>query len=254
MNQEIRFVVFSLPRSGSTTLARLLSSHHDIRCLLEPFHPQRYDGRFHSLATRGCLRAALEHIWHGWNGIKHVWGSSGWPFPGAPEINGRIALGFNQTSIVVMRRNLLRRIVSNVISRQTGYWIGTRSEFCKRLDQIQLKALDPNAITRQMKHDQQAVANHLRFLEAHSVIVRRVFYEDLFGDDVQELEQLQVINSLLAFLRLSQFSPELFRERWLRYSDPAVNRWATEEVYLRIPGIDRIERQVGCDETGWLFR
>ena len=66
----------------------VLNCHPDIRCLREPFNPDQagntYLGRVHDL---GSLDVVLRHIWRGYNGVKHVWEPSGWPF-------GR-GMGFN---------------------------------------------------------------------------------------------------------------------------------------------------------------
>jgi hypothetical protein len=252
--ENYNFIVSSLPRSGSTTLARLLNSHKDLRCLIEPFHPHRYQGRFHQLAEGRSLNAALDLIWSRWTGIKHVWESNGWPFLYSPELNDQMALGPSRKIIVVIRRNLLRRVVSNVISRQTRYWIGTRAEFVRRLEQTQLKELDPWALRAQIRRDKDAIERQRRFLSDHNVDAMVLYYEDVFCEGAIQSQQLQLVNRVLTFLQAAPIAADTFAETYQHHFDPDRNRWATAEVYRRIPGIERIEQEVGSHETGWLFR
>ena len=144
MNEvDIRFAIVSLPRSGSTSLAEMLNCHRDIRCLIEPFHPKRYDGMFRrSVVGEASLDATLDQIFSRCNGIKHVWESNGWPFMERPGLNFHMSLKPNLHVIFIVRRNLLQRVVSNLISRQTQYWIGTKERFLERLDQVALAPVD----------------------------------------------------------------------------------------------------------------
>ena len=83
------FLIFSLPRTGGTTLANVLQVT-SIRCLIEPFHPRRYQGRYHNgLFHLATLRHRLTAIWLCWSGIKHICEPNGWPFPRLPAFNER---------------------------------------------------------------------------------------------------------------------------------------------------------------------
>ena len=249
-----RFIILSLPRCGSTSLANLLNCHDDIRCLIEPFHPKRYGGRFFELAARRSPGATLNLIWTQWNGVKHVWESNGWPFMESPHFNDEILLGQDLKVILVIRRNLLRRIVSNHISRQTNFWIGTRSEFCARLQSSQLSPLNSVTVRRQIKMDQDAVTRCSRLLADHGVQFMTLSYEDFFYESASNAKGFLLTNSLVSFLGFSPIDFRTFEERWLQHFDPTINRFASSEVYRRIPEIDKIESEVGCAETGWLFR
>jgi len=254
-SSESRFIVLSLPRCGSTTLTRLLNSHKNIRCLIEPFHPRRYGGKFNAFAVdQFSLDSALEIVWTRWNGIKHVWESSGWPFLERPELNDRVVLGADRNVVFIMRRNLLRRAISHHISRQTRYWMGSKAGFLRHLDDVKFRELDPEVMLAQIHADQQAVARYLDLLPKGNSRFTTLYYEDFFREGMASLERFQSVNSLLDFLRFEPITFETFAGEWERHFDPTLNRWASSEVYRRIPGIDDIEKEVGSDETGWLFR
>jgi hypothetical protein len=81
----------------------------------------------------------------------------------------------------------------------------------------------------------------------------QICYEDIFcgGDDPER--QMQQVNAVLAFLKVAPVSRRVFTSEWRERFDGDRHRWASPDVYRRIPGIDRIEAEVGCDETGWMF-
>jgi hypothetical protein len=73
----MRFIIFSLPRCGSTTLARALNCYPGIRCALEPFIPENRPPESGTFGSADDLDAALTGIWAKHNGFKHVWYPTG---------------------------------------------------------------------------------------------------------------------------------------------------------------------------------
>ncbi len=255
LDKNNRFIITSLPRCGSTTLARVLNCHPNINCLIEPFHPRRYQGQFHALAVDNfTFKTTLDLIWKKWNGIKHVWEASGWPFLHAPVLNDNMLLGSHKRIIFLSRRNLLRRFISNYICRHTRYWIGTKKEFQVHFDKCQLPTLDPTLTRAQIKRDFHSITQKLQFLKNHDVPALILNYEDIYRTDASVKDRVDFINSILTFLEFSPIDIELFTNDWQACFDSDSNQWASTEIYLRIPGIERIEREVGSDETGWIFK
>ncbi len=185
------FVIDSLPRSGSTTLARLLSCHRDVNCVIEPFHPLRHGGDFHRMSLRrGSVTPALDLIWHRWNGIKHVWeASNGWPFQQKPELNEEIALSA-EAVILIERRNYLRRYVSGVISKQLGFWVGTKQEFDARLETAPLPELEPGFVRNELAKDKGGFESLRAALVKRGIPALHITYEDLFGDGIEAGETI----------------------------------------------------------------
>jgi hypothetical protein len=248
------FVVDSLPRTGSTTLARLLNCHPDIKCLIEPFHPRRYNGQFHQMVLQArAIEPVLNLIWHHWNGIKHAWEAPrGWPFPGNPQFNENIALGASHV-ILLERRNLLRRYISGIVSAQLNFWIGTKQEFHARLEEIQLKELDPSQVLDEMKKDKAGVEHHLQLVRARKIPVMHLFYEDLFEEGVALTEQLRIMNDIVKFLGFREVSENSLRSQWALLLDRDIYQWASAETYRMIPGIESLDTEIGSNELGWLF-
>lgn len=248
------FVIDSLARTGSTTLARVLSCHPDIECLIEPFHPRRYGGQFRQMALQAkSVEPVLDLIWQRWSGIKHVWqASKGWPFPEDPHLNDGIVLAAGRV-IFLERRNLLRRYISSIVSRQLDFWIGSREDFLARLGNVQLGDLNLLMAQQEIRQDQAATQRRLQLFRENKVQVIHLHYEDFLGEGVTKQWQFETIGKILGFLGLEGISESLFEKECARFLDPSTYQWASADVYGMIPGVEEIERVLGSDETGWLF-
>lgn len=255
LTEKSRFIVISLPRTGSTSLARLLDCHKQINCLIEPFHPSNYGGKFHvAIQNEKTFDSVLELVWAKWNGIKHVWDVGGWPFTDHPEFNTRMLLSPRTKIIFLTRRNLLQRFVSNYFCRQINYWIGDKSEFHSRLDNIQIRSLEPEQVRIAIQQDIAEIERCWNFIADNNLPAIHLCYEHLFRTGASKAEQLEITNSILKFLGFKCVDQESFSENWQYCFDSSINQWSSAELYYRIPGIDRIEKEIGSDETGWLFR
>jgi hypothetical protein len=228
--------------------------HPDIRCLSEPFALHNYQGRYHR-STRDpvSLDAVLDLIWDRWNSIKHVWDFREYPFFDRGALNDRLAAAPGVRILLLRRRNLLRRWVSNYISLQTNHWAGPRTEFLEKVGAAGLRPLDVEAVRRQIESDRDTATRRARSLAERNAEVLPIFYEDLYRDDAGEDERRAAVNSILEFLDFAPLDTERFHKQWSRLLEPH-NRWASEEVYRLIPGIEEVEAECGSDETGWLFR
>lgn len=199
----------------------------------------------------GTAEPALTLIWYRWTGIKHVWDASReWPLP--RKLNDSIIPGASHV-IFLERRNLLRRYVSGVISQQLDFWIGTRQQFQARLENAQLKALDSATVFREIGKDKAAMAQRLQFMKSQNVPLMHLFYEDIFEGMVTLAKQFEILNSILIFLGFVPVSESVFMQQWAPLLDRDTYQWASPDIYRMVPGIEGLEREVGSDETGWLF-
>jgi hypothetical protein len=252
-----RFVIDSLPRSGSTSLAKMLACHEQISCIVEPFHPSRYGGQYrgrvHDVTS---LKQVLELIWLRWNGIKHVWvAPETFPFETLPSLNDELVL-YAPAVISLQRRNLLQRHVSSMISRKLQFWIGTKNEFLARLEWGGLPELDVESVHRAIECDKHAVQQRRHLLSSRHDRVMFVDFEDIIDNNGIGTENyISQVNGILNFLSYSDLKPnDYMKGEWKEATDPSISKWNSQDVYERIPGIRHIEAKLGSDETGWLFR
>jgi sulfotransferase family protein len=248
------FIIDGLPRTGTTTLARILNCHPDISCLIEPFHPRRYDGQFHRMAMNNdSVKSALALIKYRWNGLKHVWSpDTGWPFTGKPALNEELVLS-GWRIVFVQRRNFLKRYVSHAISKALDFWIGTKQQFSTQLGNAPLPELDPEMLRCALKFEREAMESRSAFLREKGVEHVTFFYEDFYGPQVTRGQQLKILNDVLGFLGFSPITSDYFMAKCFEFVNPEKYQWCSEDVYRLIPGVAKIEKEVGSDVNGWLF-
>lgn len=247
-------MIFSLARCGSTTLLRLLNCHQDIRCVHEPFNPTSHDGQFYRhISNMPSLVRALEDIWGRYNGIKHVWGEQGWPFPGKEHLNKYLLLGAAPRVLFLNRRNVLRRVVSDQISRQTKVWGINCEEDRDKLLNFKFEPLDEAGIRRRVNHEMTIVNRLKRLLVARGVEHLEIWYEDIY-DAPSTDEKMEKFGEILRFLGgplLTGVERTAAAQALLEPKNMKVNN---HETYSKVPGIEHVEREFGSDETGWLFK
>jgi len=252
-----RFVVFSIARSGGTTLMHLLNCHPDIRCINEPFNPGNVDGRYYErVKDLGSLDEALEEIWRDYNGIKHAWDPTGWPFSWKPYFNEHLLLKPDQKVLLLNRRNILKRIVSSRISEQAQIWtLGDKSDKARLLE-FQFEPINTAYVNLKwhLEYEREIIAQQKQLLVERRADFTELWYEDLYETSRTVEEKLDRLNEMLAFLGRERITDQgtLSRVAWL--FDPANTKLNSIDTYRRIPGIDVVERQFGSDETGWLFK
>jgi len=254
-SQSKRFVIDSLARCGSTALARVLPLCGRITCLIEPFHPARYNGQYHKLVGNSeSLRTILDMIWLRWNGIKHVWvPPEGFPFEGRQFLNDELVLRADAI-IFLKRKNCLQRYVSSVLSRRLKFWIGAKQEYRFRLERMGFPELSVEVARKAIAEDRSAIERRELLLSSRDANVHIVYYEDLFGDTVTQQAQAAQINTILCFLGYSPVPQEITQSKqWNEIMNQGLCKWNSRDTYERIPGVLELERRIGSDETGWLL-
>jgi hypothetical protein len=252
-----RFLIFSLSRSGSSTLADILRCHPQVRCAGEPFNPDTGPGRIYGrrVMNRAKLEATLSEIWKKYNGIKHVWNRWGYPFGKSPEkevLNRHLLEVCNAKVIFLKRRNALRRLVSNEISQQTRKWqnaAGAREAHLR----YHFRPVDIKHVRLVLEQEFEAIASYRETLVTRQIPFIDVWYEDIYGEEELLEPGPAKIREIISFLDLPQFD----EARWARVMsllDPHRTKVNSKETYRRIPNIDEVERVLGSEETGWLFR
>ena len=250
---------------------KVLSCHPGIRCVREPFNPNlwgdTYLGRVHDLAS---LDSAVAAIWHDYNGIKHVWDWSGFPFavqrlaPVSDLTTGKLeedmTLNLRMTAqqhtrvIFLTRRNQLQRLISYEIGKQTQVWHreGTTKAGIDATA-LKLNPLDPAYLRLRIGQGQAATELVRSALRANRTPSWELSYEDIFAPGPALPDGLSRVNQTLAFLGAEPL-PEGAALGWAkRLLNPAVNKVNSELTYRMVPNIEEVEAICGNDETGHVF-
>ena len=243
----MRFLLFSFARTGSTSLMEAFDCHPAMRWVSEPFNPsiagETWRKGVHDVAT---LRAAVEAIGRRFDGMKHVWHPNGWPFEDA-ALNHELLAGGSERTLLLYRRNILKRVVSNQLGEQTRIWHARSGADRRRLARFAFKPLDRERIAAALASEPAAIETCRTILAGTGRPWRAIAYEDLF----ETTTAATVLDELVAFLGVD---PLVGRHRTtaLELFDPK-NKLNREERYRDIPEILEIERMLGSDATGRLF-
>jgi LPS sulfotransferase NodH len=249
------YIIFSLARTGSTTLLRLLNCRQGLRCVFEPFNTRNADPRLsqcNSMRRQHGLEHTVQWLWTMCNGFKHVWRWDGWPFLDDPDLNRRVLVGLGAKIILLQRRNRLRRAISVQISEQMQLWTPNTAEEFRRIPEHRFQALDLSRLREEIDGAASALDWARRELTAAGGTWREVAYEDLFEAGAPVEPRLQAVQSLLEFLEVGRATErELLAMRTI--VNPAVTGFQNAEAYRKIPNMDEVERTLGCAETGFVY-
>jgi hypothetical protein len=252
--KEDAMLIFALPRTGSTNLMRALNCHPALRICNEPFNAD--SGSIEGLGpvdSAAALDAGLERVWAEHNGIKHVWASGGWPFS-TQRLNQRLLLRSAGRVIFLTRRNLLQQAVSNQLTWQTQFYNHWQGPARERPAEFTYRNLDEKRLRRCLRAWPRATARFHRKLRRGHPRGHYLVYEELFGPDIDLAARRDRLQRVFEFLGLSLEDGGVDRRRIDELLDPGMARVNSAEIYLRVPGIEAIERRFGSDRTGWLFR
>jgi hypothetical protein len=252
--KEDAVLIFALPRTGSTSLMRMLNCHPALHICNEPFNrdTKSIEG-LGPVDSADALDAALERVWMEHNGIKHVWQSSGWPFT-TGRLNRRLLLRSAGRVVSLTRRNLLQQAVSNELARQTHFYNHWQGAARERQAALSYRSLDERRLRHCLRTWPRATAKFRRKLLRSQLRTHLLDYEDLFGPDRDSASRRERLQRVFQFLGLSLEDGNVNRRRIDELLDSGRSKVNSAETYLRVPGIEAIERQFGSDRTGWLFR
>jgi len=249
-----KFLVFSLPRCGSTTLRRLLNCHPRIHCLEEPFNPFNYSSKYlDQVMDPESLAQTLRGIWSTYNGIKHTWYPDGWPF-NDKAFNKLLMLKHNQKVLYLNRRNLLRRLVSNHISNQTNVWGLFNEQDRKKVASCKFAPMNIDATKWRLDWEMGMIAHYKQLLVANRTTFLEIWYEDLYNPKIATSDHIEKLNQVFAFLGEKSITNESALAQVKNLFDASRMKLNSIETYLRIPKIREVEKQCGSEATGWLFK
>lgn len=248
-----RCVIFALARTGSTTLMRALNCHPSLRIVNEPFNEHNFGGEILArVSGLGALKHEIELLWGAYNGIKHVWHPSGWPFGPNTGLNEYLATSAAESVVLLERTNVLRRVVSSQMSQQSGLWETYTEEARNRHLSHRFLPLDRQWI-RDHIADERETLSRLRTLVASSGI--RFFivtYETLYEQGRQTASR--TLEQLLQFLVEPNCTANGSFLKILGTLSDLSDKLNSPQSYSAVPNIQDIEQEFGSDRTGWLFQ
>lgn len=226
--KDKRFLMFGLPRSGSTNMVGLFKAHPHIgRMRYEPFGgvnwvetQEQLDERFRELHHIDGFKIHINHLHRQ---LIHS------------------VLNKRRKVIFMDRRNLLKSAVSHEKAWATNVWYGRPG--WKGYEDIPLTNFERMRITiLRLSKGRERV---LSVLQQENIDHYHFVYEDFYlTHEEDKVEQLKGIFEFLGH-------EPVINKRMLRIL--RMRRMNDERSYLRIPNVYEIEREFGSNENGWLL-
>jgi len=264
------FMIFAYPRTGSSTLVRLLNTHPEINCRAEPFHqdygvsfqqeylsgakedpglqldPERSRNSQHwivqyPLQVLDRIIAKLNNQNH--NGIKHLTYSLSF------DQNLHLLINSFDRIIFLNRKNQLKRIVSLYISLQAGQFQGNRNKLFEK----QYQPLDLEQLRRHMRWEKTRKNQYRIIARSLGKAVFDLDYEDFLDPNLAGASKINKLNEVYRYLGFSEITETRHIETIQQLLDPTQNQFNDQQTYRLIPNINEIEEALGSDETGYLF-
>lgn len=246
-----RVIIFAHPRSGSTSLYKILNTHPVLNLSCEPFHPGycqwNPDEKNYLEITKDIpsLELVLNELFRKYNGMKVL----SYQLP--EEIYNHLLSIKDCKIIFLTRTNILKAIVSVLIAEQTGVW---------QKNDLNQKTNDKYHRMQPLKIDGiDGIENRIKEHKAHTEYWKRIFsqkpatsysditYEELFCEGIER--SFITINSIFKFLGLEM--PEY--DKIARYINPGYEQINSYDTYKLVPNICEINSRFGNDENGFLF-
>lgn len=247
------FLIISLARCGSTSLAQIINLLQPGICVFEPFNPKKYNGHYWRLAINRGLEPALAEILRTRNciGIKHVCHLSGWPFGEKTSYNDDLMTWPGYKVIFLTRRNLLRRIVSQLVAEESGLWAVDNADKQESRRSHLFQSVDAARITKFIEQDRKFYIESMQRLSDASTSFIRIDFEDLY-ESKSRIDRISVLNTIISFIG--------FRATFRDPLPPTVEellfgreRFSSSELYDRLPGILDIHRNLSSDSNGYIL-
>jgi hypothetical protein len=194
--------------------------------------------------------------------VKHVWHPSGFPF-----IESDSSYAFTETVslneyllskfdfvVFLKRRNILKRLVSSLMSMQSGIWDSYTTEIFKKPEEFVYAPLDTGVIEWHLEHESVYVDYFRNFLKANNIKRFEIFQEDIFTNSLSVEEKFEKFFEMSDFLELPRNYNYDQMMVLTDYLSPIKHKQNSVESYNKVPNIKEIDEKYGSDETGWIFK
>lgn len=242
LSKEVKFVIFSWARCGSTNLAYILREYfisslfqHRISCWIEPFNERLYGPR--QIADLHSFKNFLNNIFRRYTGIKHLVGEL------PSQYEKYLLLKGNWKIIFLWRKNCLQRQISCEIAKQTQH---AHISSIPKVDlsiKDRLGSLDISYIEKEITTYKKSLNLYRSYLVKSGRQFLDISYENIFGDKVDRLQKIAEINRIVYFLGYEQINDEeLLLKIYKKWINPEKQKMSSKEMYRLIPNIDEIEK------------
>jgi len=253
---KVGFIIFAHERSGSNSLANLLSCHPRINIIYEPFNePWQLESnpplvkKIKNIKDVGSLDKFLEEINKTHQGIKHL-------FYQVDKKYNQHLLKKSSKIIFLTRKNLLKTIISKEISMRIGIW-DTWKRDKEQVNKIILNhkfdSFSVEKVKKQTIDLKEEIKGYKDYLKKKNIPFLEITYEELYDSNIFINDKINKINNILKFLGYSPIKDIEKIKKMKGLLDYKKRKINNIETYTSIPNILEIEKRLGNKETGYLF-
>lgn len=230
-----KFVIWTVQRTGSTSLANILTLlsgevvHH------EPFNSDRflaYDGEQDKLAERLAeLEEKKLNFKHCWN-VHPNW---------CNDAILKFVLENNYSIILLHRQNMLKVQLSKELAKQTGIWGKKEKDAVNASKEYELQPIDIEFIKQKLNSYKNDVAKYQKRFSNGEFKFIEITFEDIFGDDKSFEDRLDKVAEICHFLDIETSALNADNEKL--YQQLVNNKQNTAQDYAGIPNIEAIKAE-----------
>jgi len=244
-----KILQFCHPRSGSSNVYQILQRHPDLDILPDPFDEKfvkwvpgrkNYRATVHDLPS---LQATVSEILEDYDGFKLS------DYQLKQEFLEYLLKSADLKIIYTRRRNLLKMVVSTMISHQTGVW--HKERLTRPLEEHYggLSALPIEEVRERL----ELLSDSVKWCDAllrerPSESTFWIAYEEFYFSDLPE--QVERLKELWEFVGVDPIPED---EDVLYFLRPERSKLNSATTYAMVPNIKEVEEACGSDESGWLL-
>lgn len=227
------FVIWTVQRTGSTSLANMLTLlsgevvHH------EPFNQDRF---LSYQKEQNKLLESLEELKERQLNFKHCWNVH-------PNWCNDLILDFvlkeNYSVILLYRQNMLKVQLSKELAKQTGIW--GKKEKLQVNNVITLQPIDITTLKTAIDTYKTQLNKYRDRFENNSYSYQEVCFENLFEERSSFTEKLQYLGEICQFLAIDTNSFAQNKDKL--YQQLVDNKQNDTQDYEKIPNFKKIKQE-----------
>ena len=228
-----KFIIFAHARSGSTTLANVLSHSKDVQISIEPFHPKYNSWNpeernyFEFIKDTSTLDMALEELFRKYNGLKIL------NYQFEESIYLHLLEKKNIKIILLSRKRMIDAVISRMIAGQTSIWQKDDTKSFDVFDNLKPVDIDEAKELLDYLHELDEVYRNF-LLKNRKADTLEVYYEELFFED--HLKNIEAIRKIVTFLGVEKPNDQVIKYLML----PSKSKKNQQNLYNKLPNIKEL--------------
>lgn len=231
-----KFVILAGARTGSTSLAKVLSESPDVKMAIEPFHegyakwnPGEKDySKF--IVDPETMNQALDELFSRYTAIKVL------SYQFDEEIYFEMIRRKDLRILFLSRKNVPQEALSSLVAEQT-------SEYHQRLNEDvydNLKPIDINQMEKMVDYVTSLNKTYSDFLEKNRKgDYLPLFYEELYSENLNQ--NVETLEAICDFLNISLPPIDAIKQ----YMLPSEAKINYTNIYKKVPNFNEIEERFG---------